>query len=103
MENEQFPFLKSGSLKCSDVEELVDCYLDGEMITPLVERYEGHLEQCETCRDLIDDCRHLVRFARTLNDTRPIPEDIQSRLRVVLKQEVGFESSRSKPKLSLVK
>lgn len=103
MENEQFPFLKAASLKCSDVEELIDCYLDGEMITPLVERYKAHLEECESCRDMIDDCRHLVRFARTLDETRSIPEDVQSRLRIVLKQEVGFESSRNKPKLSLVK
>lgn len=90
------------NLRCSDVEELVDDYLDGEMSEGTLWRFEAHLARCEKCRELVEDFQNLVATARSLAE-KPIDPGVQRRLRDALLQEVGFESSDGKPHLRLIK
>ena len=102
MDNEQIPFLESASLNCSDVEELTDCYLDGEMVSALVRKFEEHLETCESCKQLVYDCRHIMHTARELV-IEPIPKDVSLRLREALALRVGHNVMPLRPRLALVK
>jgi predicted anti-sigma-YlaC factor YlaD len=102
MDNEQIPFLESASLSCSDVEELMDCYLDKEMVSALVSKFEEHLKTCESCRDLVYDCRHIIEVARDL-DNEPIPKEVSLRLREALATRVGHNVIPHRRKLVLLK
>ena len=102
MDDEQISFLEAAKLDCAAVEELLDCYIDGEMIAQLKARFEEHLTECPTCADLIADCKHIVDVAKSLDD-QPIPEDVGSRLRKALQERVGFKGPALKPRLTLIK
>jgi len=102
MDNEQIPFLESASLNCSDVEELMDCYLDREMVSALVSKFEQHLSVCESCRDLVYDCKHIIEVARDL-ENEPIPREVSLRLREALSQRLGHSVTPMRPKLVLLK
>lgn len=103
IDSDQVPFLESASLSCSDVEELMDCYIDGEMISALASRFEQHLRRCEICAELVRDCKHIVTVAHTLVD-EPLPEGVAGRLREALKERVGYNPvTYLKPRLSLIK
>jgi anti-sigma factor RsiW len=84
MDREQESFLTSPNLSCEEVEELLDCYIDSEMILPLKVRFEAHLSQCEHCAELVSDCKDIVNVAKTLNDD-PLPEDICLSLRETIR------------------
>lgn len=99
MNNDQFPYLELSKLSCEDVEVLIDCYVDGEMLPGLKERFDVHLAECDQCSCLVSDCKYIVSLARTLGDT-PVPPEVSSRLRQTLREQVGF---LSKPKLNVVK
>ncbi len=98
----QVPFLERTNLDCSEVGELLDCYVDNEMISPLRARFDVHLENCQCCRNLVQDCKHIVDIAKTLNDA-PIPSDVSLRLRRALRDQVGYNVISLKPRLSVVK
>ena len=85
-----------------DVEDLLDCYLDGELASGLVSRFEGHLHRCESCQELVEDCQTVIRLAREL-DREPIPADVSQRLRSALSEELGEVLVRQRPVLSVVK
>ncbi len=102
MDNEQIPFLQNAHLSCDDVEELMDCYIDGEMVEVLKLRYEAHLAGCSACRGLIADCRHLVQTAKSLADS-PIPPEVSQRLRNALAKQVGYKVTPLRPRLTLIK
>lgn len=102
MENDFKSFLDRRALGCSEVEELLDAYVDGEMPPLMTERFEAHLESCELCRSLVEDCRHLMSVARSLADT-PIPKEVSERLREALRVQVGHQVETRPVKLTLVK
>ncbi len=89
-------------LKCSDVEELLDSFIDGELSPAQTSRFEHHVEHCECCRILVSDCRQLLEVARSLAET-PIPSDVSERLREALRERVGHNVRGREVKLALVK
>ncbi len=90
------------NLRCADIEELVDEYIDGEMNEGEKWRFDAHLTRCAKCRELVDDFQVMVATARTLAE-KPIDPGVQRRLREALLREVGFESSDLRPALRLIK
>ena len=102
MDKDQIPFLENAVLSCSDVEELLDCYLDEEMIDPLKKRFEEHTTTCEHCRTMVRDCGNIVQLARTLRD-EPIPAEVSLRLREALAERVGHNVIQMRPRLTVVK
>ena len=104
MDKDVKSILERRVLSCSDVEELLDSYVDGEMAASMTPRFEQHLDGCEYCRILVADCQQLVSVARSLADA-PIPQEISQRLREALRAKVGHETPNPPPpvKLTLVK
>lgn len=102
MDSDRKSFLERRGLSCSEVEELLDSYIDAEMSPPLTFRFEQHLESCELCRSLVSDCQHIVTMARSLSEA-PIPPMVSLRLREALRERVNYDNQASKPTLTLVK
>lgn len=102
MENDLKLFLERRVLNCSEVEELLDHYIDGDMPEDVKARFERHIEHCDYCHSLVADCQHLVSVAKSLAET-PIPRDVSERLREALRARVGHQVQVSGAKLSLVK
>lgn len=89
MNKDSRPSVSGRILHCTDIEALLDSYLDEE-IDPLTSRqFEQHLDRCELCRSLVDDCRQIVHVAKTLSD-KAVPADVSRRLRERLEEEIGY-------------
>ena len=102
MANDQIPFLECAELGCSEIETLVNYYVDGELAEALHERFHAHLAECEGCRQLLADSQHLLEIAKTL-DSGPIPAAVSRRLRIALRERTGCDLTMIPPRLSLVK
>ena len=102
MDNDHTIFADRKAQSCEEIEEQLDRYLDCEMEESEQKGFESHLEHCDFCRCLVDDCEKLVRTARSLADL-PVPPEVSNRLRQRLEQELGFKFSAAKPRLYLIK
>ena len=102
MDHEPSVFGDRRPLSCSEIEELLDSYIDEEMAAPMVCRFEQHLSHCEECRALVTDCEQIVFAAKSLAE-ESIPQDVSLRLRESLREQVGNNVVRKPPKLVLVK
>lgn len=99
MDNDTVRYLEIQSLSCSDVEKLIDSYVDGEMAEALVHRFESHLSECPLCRGLVGDIQTIVGLAKQLN-SHPVPFSVHERLRNRLNEELGTQiPKRTKPYL----
>ncbi|MFN8389018.1 MAG: zf-HC2 domain-containing protein [Bdellovibrionota bacterium] len=102
MDNDHKTFLERRALGCSEIEELLDSYIDGEMPLGMVGRFEQHVHQCDACNSLVEDCQHIVEMAKSLAEVK-VPEGVRSRLRAALKEQVGHDVEKSRARLTLVK
>lgn len=89
----QVPFLELSRLECSDVSALTSCYVDGEMLEALKQKFEGHIRTCSICRELVAQTEFVVESASQIRD-REIPTRVQLKLRETLKEQVGFDSPK---------
>jgi Putative zinc-finger len=99
MERDFPKYMGLDQLSCSDVEELVDPYVDAELPLCICTKFQAHLMRCPTCAELVDDVVTIVEVARTLG-SQVMPGGISERLRAHLAKEVGYST---RPKLTLVK
>ena len=102
MDNDRIAQLERRHTSCSDVEELLDDYLEGELDDTLKLRVDNHLGDCSRCSDLMFDCRRIIHIASTLNDV-PLQRAVRLRLRETLQREMGHLFSPVRPSLHLVK
>jgi len=63
-------------MKCHDVEQQVDRYLDRELSDSEAREFESHLQDCESCREQYGA---LVRFLSTKTDIA-IPDGLRGRI-----------------------
>ncbi|MBP9838637.1 MAG: zf-HC2 domain-containing protein, partial [Proteobacteria bacterium] len=89
MEPKNLSLFQRLNLSCSDIEELLDSYLDEEMSPVVKTRFEKHLCNCEECKCLVDDSLNIKQMAKNLY-VQPIPEGISERLRASLKEKIGL-------------
>ena len=89
-------------VNCRDVEDLVGPYLDGDLDLQLQDRFDAHLNDCGSCKLLVDDLQMIIGTAQTLND-RPVPAEVSRRLRAALSERLGIELNTPKPQLALLK
>jgi anti-sigma factor RsiW len=62
-------------MTCSELDEVLDTYLDATLATALRERVEAHLAGCPECRGRVDALRDLIADARALpREIRPARE-----------------------------
>lgn len=89
-------------MSCSETELLVDDYIDAELSELDALRFERHVANCSSCREILRDTQRVVRTARLLSE-RPVSPAVSSRLRERLQQELGISLNQErKPHLSLV-
>lgn len=101
MDNDLLPFAEATSLSCSDMELLLDYYVEGELPEPILSTFSEHIKACPQCETLVRDVTKIVGVAKTL-DHRILPFAVGERLRAKLKEEFGAEIAPS-PKLLVVK
>jgi anti-sigma factor RsiW len=71
-------------LRCQDIVELLDDYLDGAL-TPMDTRtLEAHLAGCQDCTAFLKTYRGTVRASRRLRESQ-MPADLRSRLLAFLR------------------
>jgi anti-sigma factor RsiW len=92
MSNRYRPTWQRRILGCSEIEDLLDEYIDEQLSPPLVKSYEHHLERCEDCRELVHDCRQIVELARALPEPQ-LPDGLHERLTRRLEGELGVKFS----------
>ena len=76
-------------ITCSDLEEMLGDYVEGDLLPTLHARLVTHIEDCEVCQKLESDYRLIIQLAFTLRD-RPVPQDVKARLRNSLSQKLGI-------------
>lgn len=101
MDKDLLPFAERTTLACSDIEKLIDYYVDGELPALLLNRFNSHLSSCELCTSLVHDVGKIVEMAKTL-DHQILPFAVRERLRARLKEELGQDLATG-PKLVVVK
>ena len=57
-----------GDLRCREVTEILDAYLDGSMPAPERERLEAHLAVCPGCVNYLEQLRATIRVTGALAD-----------------------------------
>ena len=102
MENDQMTISKNSQISCSEVEQHLDRYLEGELSVRENFLVDRHLCSCTRCCQMVDELNAVIDLAASLAD-RPVPADVSQRLRTRLQEETGLRFSRPKPVLSLVK
>jgi anti-sigma factor RsiW len=102
MDSDKYEILSGRGMSCTEIELLVDDYVDGELNEIDSRRFERHTTNCATCGELLRDCRRVVETARRLAE-RPVPPSVSERLRVRLQQELGLSLATVRgPRLSLI-
>lgn len=85
----QLRILEKQTLECSDVEELLGDYVDGDLTPSLRTRVLGHICGCEECRELEETYRMTVELAAEIKP-QPVPADVSRRLREALNARLGL-------------
>ncbi len=66
-------------MSCREVIRKLSELLDGGLDPATLERLHHHLEDCESCRWVVDSTRKTIHFYCDA-EPLPLPEDIQTRL-----------------------
>ena len=102
MDTKQLKRKHPAPYNCGQVEDSMSLYVDSELSSSQIERFETHLNGCAKCRELVDDCQGIVGAARQLAD-QEIPSGVSARLRLRIENEIHNNFSQTKPRLYLVK
>lgn len=72
-------------LRCQDIVELLDDYLDGALAPRVAAALEAHLEGCRDCTAFLRTYRGTVRATRRLKEA-DLPAELRDRLIGFLRQ-----------------
>jgi len=75
-------------MQCSEIQENLSAYLDGELDPAGAAELESHLEGCESCRSELESLRSTVELVRSVPRVQAPP---------VLKQRLASATSSRKP------
>lgn len=84
--------LEKPEISCDDVTDLLGDYVEGDLMPTIVQRLDHHIAECAHCRELKHGYLTTIALARGLGD-KPMPRDVQSRLRKALKERLGIDLS----------
>ncbi len=73
-------------MKCEEVLDALNEYLDGETRSALCEALQEHLADCQSCRLVIDNIRQTITLYRA-GETVPFPPGLHERLRAILRAQ----------------
>jgi anti-sigma factor RsiW len=80
------------TMDCRAVAEHVSDFVDQELSLIEKKALEDHLNQCPECAAYVASYRHVVDSAALLREPeeKPLPVDVQNRLRKALNQRLGL-------------
>jgi len=67
-------------MKCTDVHDNLDLYIDGELHDLERGEIEGHIARCPECAELVADAQSLKRSLHSLSGEVTLPDDFRARL-----------------------
>lgn len=73
-------------LRCRDIVELLEDYLDGTLDPETASALEAHLADCQDCTAFINTYRGTVRSSRGLSE-RQLPRELRERLITFLRRQ----------------
>jgi anti-sigma factor RsiW len=75
-------------MNCHELLELLNDYLDGDLVIEQRQTIEIHISGCRNCTIRIETVRHTVRLARALPRCDKLPAAVEERLRKALEPEL---------------
>lgn len=75
-------------LRCRDIVDLLDDYLDRALDDEVARALEAHLEGCVDCAAFLETYRGTVRASRALRESE-LPAQLRERLVTFLRQRPG--------------
>ncbi len=70
-------------MNCSEIQNHLSAFLDGEIDAGAAQRIQDHLAECEACRQALADLRVVIREVRAL-EPAPAPDDFLEQLHLRL-------------------
>jgi len=58
-------------VKCSEIEELLSPYIDGELNRDNIIKVENHVEECKKCKNLLEDLQSIKEMVRGIEIPYP--------------------------------
>ncbi|MCE9562568.1 MAG: hypothetical protein K8U57_11005 [Planctomycetes bacterium] len=78
-------------MTCEDLHKLLREFVGNELVVESRTTVEVHIAGCPHCGTLVQSYTHVVRIARALPKTRPLPAAFEARLRAMLEPELKDE------------
>lgn len=72
---------------CQDLLECLSEYIDGDISEDLKKEIEGHIQNCENCRIVLDTTRKTIYLYQRTNYDKKVPDGVIERLLHALKLE----------------
>lgn len=76
-------------MNCRDIFDLIDEYLENSISSVQISEFETHISVCNNCFIFISTYRKTISLSRE-TITRNIPETIDTRITMRLKNEIRF-------------
>jgi anti-sigma factor RsiW len=76
-------------MNCQELLELLNDYLDGDLVVEQRQTIEFHISGCRNCTIHIETVRHTVRLARALPRCDKLPPAVEERLRKAVEPELN--------------
>jgi len=76
-------------MNCQEFLEILNDYLDGDLVIEQRQTVEIHITGCKDCTIRIETVRQTVRLARSLPRCDKLPPAVEERLRKKLEPELG--------------
>lgn len=86
----QLRILEKQEIDCIDVQLIMGDYADGDLTETLKERVDHHICTCKKCAEFKDSYLKTIELAASLLEPKPLPVDLQNRLRAALNRRLGI-------------
>ena len=85
-------FLEKSILNCTDIEDVLGDYVDGDLTPTIKNRVEEHIAGCDECLELFYSYLLTIRLAKELKPMVSMQNDnaIQNKLRGALNERLGL-------------
>jgi predicted anti-sigma-YlaC factor YlaD len=86
-------------VSCQDLLQGLSAYIDNEASEAICQAIERHLEECESCRIMLDTLRKTISLYQVVDTADQMPNEIQERLLNTLAIEGSCPEDSSKPSI----
>ena len=75
-------------IQCKDYIVMISDYVDGELAPELCACIEAHMQDCETCRIVVDTMRKTIELYQVSSGEDELPDPVHDRLFARLKHDL---------------